>query len=323
MTVPKTTGLTPHEPPIAKTEDVSPQGGEFEAVLEEKEGKSLPGKKGGRRPAPAGGAQTIRPTDPTTGRGRLVSEGRGRAPGGAAGTGRPETGSPETGSPGTGFPEAEAREAAAEHALKDWDADPTTRTARRGADTPGGELATPVPTHGSPVALATVDAPAGAEPAARIERIAEQILLAAEVRLHRDGAVEARLQLDLGRLGRMHVALERTAEGQIRVALEPTSAEARDLLQAHGKQLATRLEARGLKLQALTVESSGETVLRIEGTGKETNETTNARAAGPASDSVPADPAAGQEAPRGEPFDQEHERRDRRERHEPEPEEEE
>jgi flagellar hook-length control protein FliK len=221
------------------------------------------------------------------------------------------------------LPETGAREAAAEHALKNLDADPTTRTARRDTDTLGGEeLVRPAHarwTPATPAAPATIDAAPGADPSARIERIAEQILLAAEVRLHGDGAVEARLQLDLGRLGRMNVALERTAEGQIRVALEPTSAEARDLLQARGQDLAHRLEARGLKLQELTVKSSGETVLQIEGGGREATETAASRPAVPASDSIPTEPAAGREPGQRERSDEEHERRDRRQRHEGEP----
>jgi flagellar hook-length control protein FliK len=172
----------------------------------------------------------------------------------------------------------------------------------------------PAHSRWAPAPPAVADSTPAVDATARIERIAEQILQAAEVRLHADGAVEARLQLDLGRLGRMHVALERTPEGQIRVALEPTTAEARDLLQAHGKELANRLEARGLRLQALTVESSGETVLHLEGAERETKETVATRSAVPASESARAEPAAGPEPPpQKERFDEEHERRDRRE----------
>jgi hypothetical protein len=112
------------------------------------------------------------------------------------------------------------------------------------------------------------------------------------------------------------VALERSADGRIRVALEPTSAEGRELLRARGPELAHRLETRGLKLRALTVESSGETVLQIEGAGKEAAETAASRPAVPASDPTPAEPGAGREAPQRERSDEDHEHRGRRERHE-------
>jgi hypothetical protein len=294
MTVPKTTvdGLTPRGQPTAETEGLSPKGGEFEAVLEKKAGKRRPGK-GGR---PASGEGPTRAMERGAGPGRT----EGRALGGRAGD-------------AAGTTPAGAREAAAEHALKEAESELSTRTAtREGAGAPAGDLARPGPAGGAPTA--PTDAARASEATARIERIAEQIVQAAEVRLHADGAVEARLQLDLGRLGRMNVALERTAEGQIRVALEPTSAEGRDVLQARGQELASRLEARGLKLHSLTVELSGETLLRVEGAGKEAAETAAARPAVPASESAPAERATGSELPaQKERSNEEHERRGRRE----------
>jgi flagellar hook-length control protein FliK len=295
MTVPKTNvgGVTPPTQPKAETEATSAKGGEFDAVLDEKDVKGSARKKGAR-------------LGPVGTEGRRSTDGQGRTEDRAS---RGRTGAPET-----GRPEPRAREAAAEQALRD--ADLMARGApREGAGAPAGTFARP----GSAGGAMGADAAGATDAAARVERIAEQILLAAEVRLHGDGAVEARLQLDLGRLGRLHVALERTAEGQIRVALEPMSAEARDLLQARGQDLAHRLEARGLKLQELTVKSSGETVLHVEGAGKETTETVAARPAAPSSESVSAEPAAGREPAQEERFDEEHERRDRRERHEFEP----
>jgi hypothetical protein len=297
MTVPKTTvgGPTPAGPPAADAEGTPAKGGEFDALLEEKEGgrpvKGRAGRPGGLVGA-EGGAR------PTTGAGSA----RGRSDRGT--TGRGGAGSAGTsGAEGQGLP---AREAAARHALRNAEPEATapartagdgddrtadlTRPAHAGWTPPATDAAGPTPAAGAGEAAGASDV------AARVERIAEQILQAAEVRLHADGAVEARLQLDLGRLGRLHVALERTAEGRIRVALEPTTAEARDLCRAHGRELADRLEARGLNVQELTVESAGETVLRIE----RARESTDAAAARPtttAPETATADRTAGQEPP--------------------------
>jgi hypothetical protein len=295
MTVPKTNvgGVTPRTQPTAEPEAPASKGGEFDAVLEGKDLKQSAKKKGA---PPRLGAEGRRSPD---GRGRTDERAlEGRSDRGAAGARRPEPG---------------AREAAAEQALRG--ADLRARDAPR-EDT-GGPAGTFFARPGSTGGAMGTDAARGTDATARVERIAEQILLAAEVRLHGDGAVEARLQLDLGRLGRMNVALERTAEGQIRVALEPTTAEGRELVQARGQELANRLEARGLKLQTLTVQSSGETVLQIEGTAREATETTAPRPSSAASDSAPTEPAAGREASHRERSDEEHERRGRRERHEP------
>jgi hypothetical protein len=132
--------------------------------------------------------------------------------------------------------------------------------------------------------------------AARVEQIAEQLVRAAEVRLHSDGAVEARLQLDLGRLGRLNVTLERTAEGRIRVSLEPTTVEARRLIQSEGEGLARRLESRGLHLQELTVRSSEETFLRVEG-GREPREAATTRSTTPSPEGPAATRLDGREPP--------------------------
>jgi hypothetical protein len=294
MTVPKTSvdGHAPRGQPTTEAEGTSPKDGEFDAVLGEKADRR-PGKKGAGR-GEAGRAEG----------GARAGSGRGRSGGGEGGA---------TAAPGSESQRIPAREAAAQHALREAEAD---GTARDGAHGPSGDLTRPVHARWAPSAA---DAAGATDAAARVERIADQILLAAEVRLRGDGAVEARLQLDLGRLGRMNVALERTAEGQIRVALEPTSAEGRDLLQARGQELAHRLEARGLKLQALTVESAGETMLRIEG-GREGTETASTRSPSPGPDSAPADRAAEPELPpQRERSDEDGERRGRREGHESEP----
>jgi hypothetical protein len=291
MTVPKTTvgGPTPAGQPTADAEGPPAKGGEFDALLEEKEaGRSVKRRKG-RAGGPAGAEAGTPPTGER-------SSGRGRSGRGAPG--RPGAGS------ASGAERLPAREAAARHALRDveQEAAAPARTGRDGDDRsadltrPAHARWTPPATDaaGASPAAGAGEAAGASDVAARVERIAEQILQAAEVHLHADGAVEARLQLDLGRLGRLHVALKRTAEGRIRVALEPTTAEARDLCRAHGRELAERLEARGLNVQELTVESAGETVLRIQ-SAQESTET--ARPTATASETATADRTAGQEPP--------------------------
>ena len=286
MTVPKTgvDSLSPRGQSTAETEGTSQKGGEFEAVLEEK-ADTRAGKKRVAQRRGAGAGTGIRP-----GSGQDRSD-RGR---GGDGVGSERTRTP-------------ARNAAAQHALKEAEG-----SGGPGEDAGRGGLAGPAQARLGQTEAATADAASATDATARLERIAQQIVQAAEVRLHGDGTVEARLQLDLGRLGRMHVALERSADGQIRVTLEPTSAEARNLLEKHGQELANRLEARGVNLQELTVQSSGETLLRFQG-AREGTETTAARTSAQGSETTLADHAAEPERPpQREHSQEEHERRGRR-----------
>jgi hypothetical protein len=170
------------------------------------------------------------------------------------------------------------------------------------------------------VEAAALSSGSPAERAARVEQIAEQIVRAAEVRLHANGAVEARLQLDLGRLGRLDVALERTTEGRIRVTLEPTTADARRLLQSEGGGLARRLENRGLQLQELTVRTSEATLLRVEGS-REGRETADARPTAPSAERPATPRLEGHDTPPPRRDDSEGDR-ERRHRQEAEPDEE-
>jgi hypothetical protein len=105
-----------------------------------------------------------------------------------------------------------------------------------------------------------------AEAVARIERIVEQIVRAAELRLGPGGTAEARLDLDLGALGPLRVHLGRDAEGAIAVRFEGAGAEAARMLADRGSELVARLEERGLVLSALTVTAADGSVLALSPT---------------------------------------------------------
>lgn len=126
-----------------------------------------------------------------------------------------------------------------------------------------GDVAIAYPIRAAGTAQAPEPTPA-ADRVAEIQRITDQIVQAVEVRLGRDGVAEARLELNLGSLGRMGVALERTAEGQIRIGFEAATAEASDLLRGRVSDLATELQARGVSLQEITVQSPDQPVFRFE-----------------------------------------------------------
>jgi len=310
MRVPKATDTESLTPKGQDAVDPAlPQRGEFDAVLADKKARH-PGAKPTESGSPASGRPGSGAS--TGGRGGVGAPGRPRPEGGPLERGRPPgPGLPGGGAEGTAQTRAEAREAAAREALSE--ADPEAGGAMRGDTTLAGNLVAPHHARWEPAGSAGVDAAnvadavRTADVAARVERIAELIVRAAEVRLHSDGSAEARLQLDLGHLGRMDVALARTAEGRIHVTLSPASAEGASLLQARGQELAQRLEARGLNLQELRVESSGETVLRVQGAEAAEKPTVVA-------ETTRAQAEAGETAPRQQQrHDDEGERRGRRE----------
>jgi hypothetical protein len=126
-----------------------------------------------------------------------------------------------------------------------------------------GDVMLPAGTRSHP----GVEAPARADlqaTIATIERLAAEIVRAAEVRLGPRGTAEARLELSLGELGSLRVALERDAEGSLAVRFEEAGARAAELLRAHAAELAERLDARGLHLREITVASADEPAFRFE-----------------------------------------------------------
>lgn len=127
-----------------------------------------------------------------------------------------------------------------------------------------GDVMIARPFAAAPAETGAPEALTAADRVAEIQRIADQILQAAEVRLGATGAAEVRLELNLGSLGSMKVDLNRTAEGQIRVAFETVTVEASNLLREHAGELASKLEARGVALRELTVRSADQATFRLD-----------------------------------------------------------
>jgi len=159
-----------------------------------------------------------------------------------------------------------------------------------------GDVAVPTGLRFDPGALAASSGARAAEAVARIERIAEQIVRAAEVRLGPGGTAAARLELDLGGLGQLRVALDRNAEGAIAVRFDGAGPEAARLLVDHGAELVARLEARGLALREVALTNAEGLVVRL-------GPSPDAAAADLASRAV-LDLAASREADRGRQDDE-------------------
>lgn len=203
-------------------------------------------------PRPASESVSRSPRSPGEGEGPRPRQGEfervlGEKSGPPAGPARPR--SPKSGSDAEGGA-GSWREQAAEEAL-------------RGRALPG-DVAVAHPKGSSVAEAQTPPTVSAADRIAEIERIAEQIVQAAQVRLGPQGAAEARLELNMGRLGPMSVALERTAEGQIRIGFEAATAEASNLLQSRVGELAKQLEARGVALQEITIQSADQPLFRLE-----------------------------------------------------------
>jgi hypothetical protein len=169
-------------------------------------------------------------------------EGRERA------TGRPLSALEERAARGSGSGSPEAAADRDKGDPRDWRALP-------------GDVAVPsrAPTGSAPA----VEGSRAADAVARIERIAEQIVRAVEVRLGPAGTAEVRLQLDLGGLGQVRVDLVRDAEGKIAVRFEAAGAELGRLLAERGQELAGRLEARGIALREVAMTSADGSLVRI------------------------------------------------------------
>ena len=108
-----------------------------------------------------------------------------------------------------------------------------------------------------------VEGSRAADAVARVERIAEQIVRAVEVRLGPAGSAEVRLDLDLGGLGQVRVALHRDAEGTLAVRFDAAGPEASRLLVDQGGDLVARLEAKGLALREVVMTGADGSLVRI------------------------------------------------------------
>jgi hypothetical protein len=126
-----------------------------------------------------------------------------------------------------------------------------------------GDLALPATPRFEAGGPAAADSARTAEAMARVERIAELVLRGVELRLGPDGAAAARLELDLGGLGQLRVALDRSAEGVLAVRFEDAGPQAARLLIEHGGELVARLEARGLALGEVALVGRDGPVVRL------------------------------------------------------------
>jgi hypothetical protein len=93
----------------------------------------------------------------------------------------------------------------------------------------------------------------GAEAAARIEEIASRIVAALEVATGPGGTAEVRLELSLGSLGHLRVAVAKGEDGQVRLGIESSSESAALLVRSRIGDLQSALETRGISLQETTV----------------------------------------------------------------------
>jgi hypothetical protein len=128
-----------------------------------------------------------------------------------------------------------------------------------------GDVMVPLQARLQAVEIETAHALQAADRAAEIQQIVDRLVEAVQVKLLPGGAAEARLELDMGTLGKMSVTLHRTEEGNIRVGFETATAQAAEMLKTHASELGTRLEARGIALQEITVAGADQPAFRLEG----------------------------------------------------------
>ena len=203
-------------------------------------------------PSPGAGRPDAGERAPKAGEFEAVLRDKGhaeRAGGGDGGKeGRPVSGVEErtTRGSGCGSPDAPAERERGE--AREWRALP-------------GDVA--VPRHAEPGSTPVVESSRAADAVARVERIAEQIVRAVEVRLGHGGSAEVRLELDLGGLGQLRVAVGRDAGGRVAVRFDGAGPEATRLLADRGQELVGRLEARGIVLREVAMTGADGSLVRI------------------------------------------------------------
>ncbi len=202
-----------------------PEASEFEQVVRTR-AEARPVRRGLVPPGGGREGKRLETSRDEAAEARLRAQGAGEASGGARG----------------GFKKSEGEEGRARR-------DPT-------ADLLAG---LPVPAEGSRPAILP-KAPAGAheplpasEAVARVEEIARRIVEAIELRLEPRGAAEVRIELNLGRLGSLHVAVARSEEGRLRASFEASGEGAAELVRARVEDLRGALEGRGISLHEVTV----------------------------------------------------------------------
>ena len=100
---------------------------------------------------------------------------------------------------------------------------------------------------------ATAEPVTASEAVARIEEIAKRLVEAIEMHVGPRGAAEVRLELNLGRLGSLHVELARGEDGHLRASFEATSEPAAELVRTRVEELRGALDVRGISLNEVTV----------------------------------------------------------------------
>jgi len=131
-----------------------------------------------------------------------------------------------------------------------------------------GDVSIGVPQFQAPFELRPVETVQSPQPvSATIQTIADQIVDAAQIRMQPGGATEVRLELNMGSLGNMSVELHRTADGQLKIDFQAVTAAAQDMLRSNMSDLTSRLEAKGLNLKEINLQTLDQTPLKWEPQG--------------------------------------------------------
>ncbi len=97
-----------------------------------------------------------------------------------------------------------------------------------------------------------------------IHAIADRIVDAVQIRMQPGGATDVHLELNMANLGNMTVELHRTSDGQIKIDFQAVTAAAQDLLKSHVSELADRLNARGVVLKEISVQTLDHSAFKFE-----------------------------------------------------------
>ena len=110
------------------------------------------------------------------------------------------------------------------------------------------------PSTAGSIGLHKTEGSAPVLPSRMIEQIAQKIVTALQVKTRAD-VTEMQLSIDMGRLGQLQVNLIRSADGKLNIALQTEHIQAREALAGQADGLLQRLEARGLEVQNLRIQT--------------------------------------------------------------------
>lgn len=98
--------------------------------------------------------------------------------------------------------------------------------------------------------------PAGsAAPMQAIQQIAQKIVQAIQTKIRPD-QMDLKMNLDMGKLGQLQVQLTRGADGKMQIQLQAESLSTQEFLANHAGELLQRLEAKGLDVQNLRIQTA-------------------------------------------------------------------